>query len=116
MLLTCVTKALLRAMGIISEDRDTKLETHFDVDLLTTLMLRLRPFRSSFFKQIYILSGNFLSANLAFSIIAAYNVGYFRVAAAIQYRGCQICMVQVPASAMAHHLQECSLRCKLDKG
>ena len=36
MLLTCVTKALLRATGIISEDRETKLETHFDVDLLTT--------------------------------------------------------------------------------
>ena len=31
MLLTCVTKALLRATGVISEDRETKLETHQDV-------------------------------------------------------------------------------------
>ena len=31
MLLTCVTKALLRATGVISEDSETKLETCQDV-------------------------------------------------------------------------------------
>ena len=31
MLLTCVTKALLRATGVISEDSETKLETCPDV-------------------------------------------------------------------------------------
>ena len=31
MLLTCVTKALLKATGVISEDRETKLETRQDV-------------------------------------------------------------------------------------
>ena len=31
MVLTCATKALLRATGVITEERETKLETHVDV-------------------------------------------------------------------------------------
>ena len=163
MLLTCVTKALLRATGVISEDRETKLETSQDVWSIHTTNVDCWWLSKVLQTDIQSLSGTFeccKSGILPIAACAIYtlkendantkccrpinnqglnvsfysksfcailqpaslsvklsNVDYSRVAAATQYRGCQICMVQVPASSMSQHLQDCSLRCwngKLD--
>ena len=160
MLLTCVTKALLRATGVISEDRETKLETSQDVWsihstnvdcwwLSKVLQTDIQSLSGTFeccksgilpiaACAIYTLKENDANKNVVAPsminnqglIVSFYlksfcagailqpaslsvklsNVDYSRVAAATQYRGCQICMVQVPASSMSQHLQDCSLR------
>ena len=64
MLLTCVTKALLKATGVISEDSETKLETCPDVWSIHTTNV---DGSLKFCKQIFKVCQELLSAaNLAF--------------------------------------------------